>query len=181
MARTPNSEQPVYIVVDKTTVGYLSTITKTDPKIIMCNLRDLGNVAIERLQNRTHGYHTWTKAVYPDTELKVKVDVRVQYNNLLACKHADEHRKRYEQATGDTLNKRGRNAKREAYHRYHEWCKLNPEPWSQQKFNYQSMMVQFTIADSGYKNLLMMSEDEINTVLVEEILLAPVKEDEEDE
>ena len=43
---------PIYLTADKAVITYISMLTKTEARMVLVNLRDMTNKALERLKSR---------------------------------------------------------------------------------------------------------------------------------
>jgi hypothetical protein len=179
-------ELPIYVVADRSTIGYISALTKTDAKMVLVNMRDMANKAIERLKHRKHGKHTWTNITYPGCGMRFRVTVDITQNHKLRSEHEAERMNLYLSEGGipyipSTGRWRSKNykASNAVEHReaYHAWTLVNPSPYKD--FNYECIVVTFIYKTD--KDQIMISQDEIDTILIEEILFAQPSSEEEDE
>ncbi len=175
MARNDNRKDlEVVISVDRVVLGYLAAVTKQDPQMVMVNLRDMSNVAVERLQNRDHGRKTWTIIQYPNTEMKIRATASISYNSHLSGRHHQEYEDSFKQQTGAARpTKRKEWNKSTFWEDFTKWQKENPYPYKD--YNYDCLMVEFEM--SGRQSYVVLTQNEIDTILVEQILLAPPEED----
>lgn len=181
MPRDRNAQ--IVVQINMTILGYLAAITKTDAKMVMANLRDLAHTTVERLRQRDHGYSTWSKVTYPGTgDLPLKVKCCLGVHQELLDRHRREHEARCEQEIGlkyvrARYGSKKWDAAKENNEKYYkarsEWHNNNPSQYKD--YDYSALVVEFEIY--GRARMVSMTQDEIETVLVESILLAPQEEE----
>jgi hypothetical protein len=172
LSSSDKANDPVAVVIDRSLLGYLAAASKEDSNIVMCNLRDLATTVVDRLRNRTYGYGTWGNVIYPNINLKLKVTVNYECNGFLRQRVHAEH---YEKFTKDTgVSMRGKLPKglkkKDRYDMFSKWIQANPWPKLEPEVDAKYFMAVFKIAAESQ---IMMTQDEIDTVLVEQILLLP--------
>jgi hypothetical protein len=185
MARTERTA-PVVVQINATILGYLAAITKTDAKMVMVNLRDIATATVDRLRERDHGYSTWSKVFYPGTgDLPLKVKCSLSYHQELRQKHWKEREERCHKEIGLTYIRARWGSKKHAAaqennNKYHaarqKWYNDNPDPYKD--FDYSALLVEFEVYGRG--RIISMTQDEIDTVLIEDILLAPTTEEDDE-
>lgn len=159
---------PIYIKVNKSLLGYMCTIVKEDPKMVLVNLRDMAETALDRLKGRNYGRSTWTKIKYPNTDFHLKLQCKACDNSELRRKHWLQHELKFSKETGiDKPNTK--NGKPDFWHEFYKWKEKNPDPNA--NYNYDSLIIEATLF--GAAACIMLSQEEIDTILVENILLAP--------
>jgi hypothetical protein len=195
---------PIYLTADKAVITYISMLTKTEARMVLVNLRDMSNKAIERLKSRitpknnTHRYHThastWTNITYPDTDVTFRVTIDQTYNHHLKSRHQEERRAVFlsegnpiqlvfpEPPKGKKKKKkadRDWNATNYREARAHEdaWHKANPGPYKDYDYTCIMAVFKYTPNNSSF----VISQEEIDTILIEEILFAPSQTEEEDD
>lgn len=170
---TERQQMPLIMKVDRVVVGYLSAVIKADPKMVMVTLRDMGNTVIDRFLSRNSGSRTWAVFSYPGSELRIKVKVGVGTDHVSFKLAQNEWELKFQQATGTVKTKnemRGSNY----YSLLRDWeRKGNPNPTH--ITNYFAVIAEFEIY--GRKSYISMTQEEIDTILVENILLAPSEEE----
>lgn len=177
MNNSENATAPVAVVADRTLIGFLAAVTNTDAKIVMCNLRDMATTVVDRLRGREYGWDTWGKVEYPGTGLKLRVSVKRQRNTYLHRRLQQEYHDRFEKETGHSWRARAKKKRQARDAAWTEWSKVNPYPHVPKDLDVTYLMTYFKVATDIE---VMMTQDEIDTTLVEQILLAP-REDEADD
>lgn len=188
-----NGDLPIIITAQRSIIDYISAVTKTDAKMILVEMRDMSNKAIVRLQERLensksrHGESTWTYVTYPGTDMRFRVEVSTANNYHLQQLHAEERRKTYEAQGGLAYDRgKGRNPKVKGYRpsnwkEHNEawitWQKENPSPY--QGYDYKCIRSNFIYKPDG--DIISISQSEIDTILIEDILFAPTSQDKEEE
>jgi hypothetical protein len=178
---------PIFVKVNRIIIGYLAAVTKTEPQLVMVNLRDMANAAIERLQGRNGNWgNTWTNVQYPGTDLKIRCSCTIGHNSDLMSQHRAAYEKRFKEETGLVYPRRSRKKgfdfelyrkQSDEYHKsWQAWCLANPDP--NRGFDYKALIAEFDV--KGQQSYVTMSQDDIDTFLVENILLAPPEESEDE-
>lgn len=170
------NELPILIKANRTTVGFLSAQTKTDPKMVLVNLRDMANMAIERLKSRTgRQKKTWTSVTYPNTDMRFKIDIEISMNYILRQAHYDEVYSRFLADGGiDRIITRKQNNYSEHAKSWNDWSNKNPNPYKD--YDYTCIMVECTYKPKN--EFITLSQEEIDTILIEDILFAKGDSDE---
>lgn len=184
---TDRKGMDIYIRVNRIVLGWLAAVSREDPKFVMANLRDMGNAAVERLQSRNGTWgSTWTSVQYPGTDTKIRCTCKIDNNGDLMQAHRQQYEAQFAKEVGLTYPKRSRK-KDFDYKVYQEKCNeynnarqawMNANPYPYRNFDYKCIMVEFDV--KGRQSFVTMSQADIETFLVEDILLAPAEEDDDE-
>lgn len=178
------SNKPIILVADKTVITYITLLTKTEAKMVLVNLRDMSNKAIERLlgklveksgtgnARRYREAKTWTYIEYPGTEIRFRVDIRESIDYQLSSKHREEHQNKFlahmgiERPVYDKKKRAWIPDYVQTWTSFQNWCETNPD--SNQGYDYSCIRVEFKY--NPRNNNITISQDEIDTILIEDIL-----------
>lgn len=163
-----NSNLPIHITCDRIVIGYIAALTKTDPKMVLVNLRDMAQVAVARLQKRKNARNAWTNVVYPNLNMRFRIHAEVCRDHKAMKAHSDERMKLFLESDGAVPYDHKVHNWHQHQQSYVKWEKSNPNPYT--NYDYRIMMVK-----CNYKPedpMLTLSQEEIDTILVEDILFA---------
>ena len=166
--RTNRENLPIFIQVDKSLLGYLCTALNEDAKMVLVNLRDMATIALDRLQTKSYGQMTWTKVQYPNTTFHLKIRCKIGQNHLLKIAHRQEYEDKFVSDTGFTRSKKRQELK-EFWSRFRDW--QNNNPFQYVHYDYNALIIEVMLY--GKASYIILSQEEIDTILVENILLAP--------
>jgi hypothetical protein len=163
-----NSNLPIFITCDKIVVGYVAALTKTDPKMVLVNLRDMAQVAVARLQKRKNARNAWTNVVYPNLNMRFRIHAEISRDHRAMKQHSEERMKLFLESPDAVPYDHKLYNWHQHQQSYRKWEQQNPNPYA--NFDYRIMMVK-----CNYKPedpMLTLSQEEIDTILVEDILFA---------
>ncbi len=154
----------VKVAIDTTFLGWLCAVTGDTPKMAMCNLYDLCDAPLTALLKRNG---TWSsrKIQYPTDKLNLvlKVTAGRFCDSLKAGKDRGAWFDACKAATGVSPH--------ENLPVVNKWKKSNPQPdaWNDPEDKYNFIKCKFTIV--GVDKEIVMTQHEMETLVVESILL----------